>query len=278
MNGKDSDIAISTAKNTRSAKPGFTLVELLVVIAIIGILIALLLPAVQAAREAARRMHCLNNMKQMGVGLHLYHDTFKLFPPAEHCCPGTRHGWATFILPYVEQQPLYDEIDLKVGWSWPTNAQWVDTTLPIYICPTAESETQPGETDYGSQYGSTLTGLSASFSTTGGWSSGVLIKIRAGVVGIHNITDGTSHTVAVVENADRDSVWGKWAAAGGALAVEGPMNIDFKGQEIYSFHPSGAQFVFADGSADFIAESIDLFVLGAICTRQNGELVSDGDY
>ena len=104
-------------------KLGFTLVELLVVIAIIGILIALLLPAVQAAREAARRAHCTNNLKQLGVALHNYHDSFKCFPAS-----GINRGWANSagyeaadklvlnqngllsLLPYIEQQPLYGSV------------------------------------------------------------------------------------------------------------------------------------------------------------------------
>ncbi|OHB80289.1 MAG: hypothetical protein A2V98_24320 [Planctomycetes bacterium RBG_16_64_12] len=111
---------------------GFTLVELLVVIAIIGILIALLLPAVQAAREAARRSQCTNNLKQLGLALHNYHDTFKVFPPG-----GISYGWnwgvyyanadvknlngLVLLLPYAEQTPLYDQFDLRVAVSDHTN-------------------------------------------------------------------------------------------------------------------------------------------------------------
>jgi prepilin-type N-terminal cleavage/methylation domain-containing protein/prepilin-type processing-associated H-X9-DG protein len=114
-------------RRPRSLRTGFTLVELLVVIAIIGILIALLLPAVQAAREAARRSQCTNNMKQIGVALHNYHDTHKKFPPS--VIWGTpnkpanvlgrlpdpyHHTWCTAILPFMEQQPLYDTVDFSL--------------------------------------------------------------------------------------------------------------------------------------------------------------------
>lgn len=93
---------------------GFTLVELLVVIAIIGVLVALLLPAVQQAREAARRMQCTNNMKQIGLALHNYHDTFNALPPAYlYRGPGgsANYGWAVNILPFIEQTALYDTLD-----------------------------------------------------------------------------------------------------------------------------------------------------------------------
>ncbi len=108
-------------KRPVSLRTGFTLVELLVVIAIIGILIALLLPAVQAAREAARRAQCTNNLKQIGVALHNYHDTYKCFAPGYICepygrpsgTPNSQWAWGAFILPFLEQGALADQ--LQVG-------------------------------------------------------------------------------------------------------------------------------------------------------------------
>jgi len=99
----------------RFQRAGFTLIELLVVITIIGILIALLLPAVQAAREAARRMSCTNNLKQIGLAIHTYHDAYRLFPQGYINQPALHEawGWTVFILPYLEQKPLHDRLDVN---------------------------------------------------------------------------------------------------------------------------------------------------------------------
>jgi len=120
---------------------GFTLVELLVVIAIIGILIALLLPAVQAAREAARRTQCNNNLKQLGIALHNYHDSHGTFPPA-HLETGTtgptfRHhfGWLAYLLPYIEQENVYRLIDFRLKYSAPENRQDASVGIKTFICP-----------------------------------------------------------------------------------------------------------------------------------------------
>lgn len=133
-----------------ATRPGFTLVELLVVIAIIGVLVALLLPAVQAAREAARRSSCQNNFKQLGIGLHNHHDSLKRFPPGtSHDQPpfgpdlaGANWGasWMVYLLPYIEQNPLYGQITLGggTGYGSPVNGpKFHNINIPIYRCPSA---------------------------------------------------------------------------------------------------------------------------------------------
>lgn len=125
---------------------GFTLVELLVVITIIGILIALLLPAVQAAREAARRVQCANNFKQVGLALHNYHAVYGAFAPgmlmiSEWTDPHL-YGWAAYILPYLEQSAVYEKIDFSFEYSYPANFEATFARIEAYLCP---SDPQDGE-------------------------------------------------------------------------------------------------------------------------------------
>jgi prepilin-type N-terminal cleavage/methylation domain-containing protein/prepilin-type processing-associated H-X9-DG protein len=141
---------------------GFTLVELLVVIAIIGVLVALLLPAIQAAREAARRSSCTNNMKQLGLAMLNFHDTKKHLPSANRPVGNSsapRLGVFTQLLPFFEEQNIYDRYDFTVNWSNPNpvapktiaNAKLVGLQLPVFVCPTTPDdpvERMDGDSQY----------------------------------------------------------------------------------------------------------------------------------
>ncbi len=190
---------------------GFTLVELLVVIAIIGILIALLLPAVQAAREAARRSECTNKIKQIGLALHNYVDTNRVFPCAslrietvsEHW--NTQHiGWLARILPYLEQRQIYDQIPWEVFRSWEAansaiGNQMYMTKLSVFRCPSDPSPnwastSWPGPTNYVACSGSEV-----SLGKPGSSMTYVGLFRESYFPSFASITDGTSNTMAVSE-------------------------------------------------------------------------------
>src|SRR5262249_52376039 len=128
-------------EDTMRRRRGFTLIELLVVIPIIAVLVSLLLPAVQNAREAARRTQCRNNLKQLGVALHNYHTAHNVFPPgyvAGAAWPATTNGWSFYsqLLPYLDQSPLYEKINFNLPVEDPANQPVVGVILPALICPT----------------------------------------------------------------------------------------------------------------------------------------------
>jgi prepilin-type N-terminal cleavage/methylation domain-containing protein len=203
-----------------SVRRGFTLVELLVVIAIIGILIALLLPAVQAAREAARRSQCSNNLKQIGLALQNYHDVHKVFPPVAAYGMGTRrfipgilepsgpepalmHTWLSLILPFMEQQPLWDQTDFtQQAWGQPI----VGTVVPTLLCPSDDG--------FGENPAETHNIAVTHYLASEGWHWWPGVVKPGGLPGknyenlfsgnqatpIRDVTDGTSNTLAVAEN------------------------------------------------------------------------------
>jgi prepilin-type N-terminal cleavage/methylation domain-containing protein len=268
---------------------GFTLVELLVVITIIGVLIALLLPAVQAAREAARRMQCSNNLKQIGLALHGYHTALESFPPGCLSYEVMDHCWTTMILPYLELQSLHDRYHFDRKWSDPVNAAVVSTDLPVFMCPSTAHNDYTGAGDYGGIDGTELTGLAAGWGVREGYECGMLLDVNETYptnlsqpyrlvrlirpTHIVDVTDGTTMTIIVCEDSGRTKAQGGcWADGQQVYTVDYGIQIS-PNNEPWSDHTGGVQGLMVDGSAHFFPDVMDPYTLGALITRANGEVI-----
>ncbi len=211
---------------------GFTLVELLTVITIIGVLMALLLPAVQAAREAARRTSCRNNLHQMGIGLHSYHSLHGFFPPAYLADVNTwtnpHWSWSTFLLPYLEQQPLYDVLGVRTqafggGASFAPPCAATQTSLSVFVCPSDNGPARnPSKSLHAKSNYRAISGSQGSTTVTYN-----LLTNYNGVFFLNSctstaaITDGSSNTLAIGECALDPSgqtyVGTLWAGMAGSI-------------------------------------------------------------
>lgn len=300
-------------------RQGFTLIELLVVIAIIAILIALLLPAVQQAREAARRTQCKNNLKQMGLALHNYHDSALQFPPViiyqanpTQCpadpCNEPSWGWNAMILPYLDQGPLYNSLNigpetLRNALANTTKRAMMQNSFPAFRCPSdvgqiLTAQAIAGQLTSRSNYpGVSGTGPRAYYNSS---------AAQVGIFGQRNrgtkmsdITDGTSNTYLVGERCSKmktntDDTYSHWVgvsegnmdASGfkGAFEVAGStgyaMNTPQLANWMYrswfsSNHTGGGHFLMGDGSVRFTSENIDLGMYGSLTTYNRGEVVGD---
>lgn len=218
---------------TLSKRTGFTLVELLVVIAIIGILVSLLLPAVQAAREAARRMQCSNNLRQVGLACHMYHGTNRTLPPGRLVYNSRNSsgqpskvvtGFLAMILPYVENSSLGNEYKQEFGFDDPINQEAVNQHVPLFLCPSAPGNRRMpiycgwnlGWTTNVDDIPANLTGIATDYQGVRGlhyvdrgrhvWNSSCGVLNQQGSK-FRDITDGTSSTILLFEMAGKGDHW-----------------------------------------------------------------------
>jgi len=301
-----------SGSRNRRLESAFTLVELLVVIAIIGVLVALLLPAVQAAREAARRMQCTNNLKQIGLAMHNFAaangDRFPAGSP-----DGATHGLFTLILPYLEQQNVYDQFDLEASTFSPlvlSDHRFIQ--MAPYLCPS-----WPHPPVFQDMPNDLMNGAITTYQGVGGAFPEVdPVTIAPTSIGnmphngifgfeidrkLSSISDGLSNTLAVGEFVQIDLageffsappgnvrpwIYGASSSANASYAfkvIVHPLNskfdrvaqsIPFNHLQHGSFHVGGANFVLGDGSVHFIQENIELELYQNLATI-NGEIVAN---
>lgn len=256
---------------------GFTLVELLVVLAVISVLMSLLLVGVQASRESARRMQCSNNLKNQALALHEFAAATQTYPAGKRISRQTEYAWCVDVLPQLEQFALARGLDRTQTWDATVNLDIADTTLRIFRCPSALLKFS-GKTDYGGVMGSILSGASIQGV---GLDNGILIeagRLRGRPTGVRfsEVTDGLSSTIAVAESADREADGGgRWISGRNCFSQDnGGVNAT-RGDDIYSFHPHGANTAFADGRVQFLSQGTAEYLLGAFCTRSGGELITE---
>ncbi|QEG21064.1 DUF1559 domain-containing protein [Mariniblastus fucicola] len=325
------------------SRNAFTLVELLVVIAIIGILIGMLLPAVQAVREAARRTQCANRLRQIGLAIHNYESAHMQFPSAGQAKRGgtgsdagqnvfftpkgdlesfadASHSVQTYILPFIEENNIYQFYNLNyrydispTGPEAPTNQTAAKHAVKTFLCPSTSRSSQVDSEGYG------FTDYSAPVTVAPGLSGDTnQPRFKCALNGdskrkIGAVTDGTSNTICMAEDAGRADVatsgfmvikteamddgtsadrrsWA-WADPDNAYNVDklvnnnsypvgGPPGCTWDivncgpNEETFSFHPGGANVVMCDGSVHFIQDNVDAPTFAALMSRNGGEVVS----
>jgi prepilin-type processing-associated H-X9-DG protein len=293
------------------------MIELLVVLSIVGLLIALLLPAIQGAREAARRVKCADNLRQMGLALATYHDALGSLPMGyvawanpdpQVTAPGW--GWAMMLLAQLEQGAVYASANLSLPVEDPANLTTRQVALNTFICPSdrdsglymaTRSDGSPIGEFYTNSYAASF-GAGLEIDVVPDRGNGLFLRNR--VIRLADVRDGTSSTIALGE---RGACLTKTPWAGipnGAIsslvpgAGIGGYDTTGRGAELvvahadsviinnpgtapddfYSPHTAGGNFLMADGSVRCLKSTIDLRVYRALCTRDQGEVVSSADY
>lgn len=294
-----------TRTSIRSPRPGFTLIELLVVIAIISILVGLTMPAVQRAREAANRTHCANNLKQISLALHLYHDAHKKLPPSRPFNEGP--SWAWMILPDLEQGNLYKIWDYNTVPLFLAPPAVLNAVVPTWFCPSRREPSAAYATAFKQRPACAVSDgalgapgdYAACIGTTG--ADYPLLLPNGGVLppngvfefgrGINfaMIRDGLSNTFLVGEKHVPENAFGAfpWDCSmydghnpvcnTRAAGTNFPLASDRKSDAwaFGSYHPYLCQFAYCDGSVRWVEAGISPYALGILAGRNDGEVASD---
>lgn len=277
-------------------RSAFTLIELLVVIAIIGILTALLLPAIQSAREASRRTSCQNNMRQIAVACQTYHDTYEKLPPGSTNPALSGSSGFAAIMPFIELSNTYDLYDFSKGNSHPVNLAAVSQQIKTYKCPSCifvRSVPNPS-CDVNSRAPGTYA-FSSGSTDPWGPSNGAIASAGGPQTDLASIADGTSNTFLLGESHwnFKDYLWTSGPCSGqprggftywsspyplatvfSTLGPFNPQNMAGDTKRLSNFrsnHPTGVNMAMVDGSIRFTSETIDHLVLDAAATRDGGE-------
>jgi prepilin-type N-terminal cleavage/methylation domain-containing protein/prepilin-type processing-associated H-X9-DG protein len=298
-------MSVSSRRNRCNASRdrGFTLVELLVVIAIIGVLVALLLPAIQAARESARRSNCANNIRQLGLALITYHDVRGTLPPAVDTSLSAEkkvRTWCLLVLPQLEEQALHDRYEVTAEFDSAANANVVVTRVSTFLCPSYDESQNECTSGFAALNYAANSGVKPAASADPDANGGVMFPSSS--VRFKKIPDGLSKTAMVGELYYHNLGWGRGTAAGcggggggggsaysrgvsrwwtcnSGCAVPGlnPPTTDCNSRceqrfQFSSSHVQGANFVFCDGHVQFLADSLDVNVFKSLLTVAGGEL------
>jgi prepilin-type N-terminal cleavage/methylation domain-containing protein len=287
---------------------GFTLVELLVVVATVGVLISLLLPAVQSAREAARRTQCVNNLRQIGLATHAFHDAKRHLPPPKlgSTAYDTLGSMFVVLLPYLEESALFEQYDLAKPADDPVNIAWTEKPLGIYLCPSMALPRSVPLRECGEVLGpgsyviSSRTGYGRYFALDGPFKNPVADRRYS--LAFKHIQDGLGKTLWVgeINYGHRDYTWancgdpqtskwgdttwanGYWFRAWGHMTAEAP-NLFNNSRQYFSpnsarafrsDHPGGVQFVKLDGSVSLLSDDADHYIRLAMVTRAGREVVN----
>lgn len=285
-------------KPTVRIRVGFTLIELLVVIAIIAVLVALLLPAVQQSREAARRAQCKNNLKQIGLALQNYHDSHRLLPPG--WISSNYFGWSLALLPHLDQAALQKRfrpnLPLTDNTGSPSNLTLAQTMLPVFRCPsdlvpTNLTPLKPGlagvltnqaTSSYPGNYGKEIV-------IPGTWLTFTGILSQNSSISFKHISDGTSSTFAVGERApmtddlwdmnywagicENTDLWDHFVVSSTLAPLNAPGLTD--PARFSSYHRRGVHFLFCDGNVRFVSDNIYSPAYQALSTRAEREIIGE---